>query len=144
MNHLRFSPADYRAVAAARSRLDLFGHDLPTFRLALALSLADHSPELAERIRRLTDPEARVLREHLQGEQRESAQRRFGPDEWSALVLASRCLPLSARFARPLQKLLVRYFRDSAPGLARKVGRMNSAQFDRLLDQVRTGRRESA
>ena len=139
MSHLRFTPAEYEALARVR-RLDLRGEDIPAFRLLLSALLFDDTPELAQRILRLRDGEVRLIRDHLRARKRQS----FTAEEWRAIAEACRILPATTRFARPVQAVLARHFRKASPGLARKLGRLSVTQFARVFEQVQYGRAEGA
>ncbi len=132
MGYLRFTPAEYQAIARVR-RLDLDRYDPHLFRLILVLSLVDAEPELAERIRSLRDGEVRLLRDHLRGE---GKRRSFTDEEWRAIAEACVSVPADARFARPFQPVLVRHFRKACPSLARKLGRMSVTQFVQVFEQA--------
>jgi hypothetical protein len=140
LSHLRFTPAEYQAVADARHRLDLVHFDPPSFRSILALSVADHSSALAARVLRFTDGQVRLLYDHLRPKPPALPRQRFTPEEWRTLLEACRTFPPSARFARPLQRFLIACFRDWSPELGRKVARMDAGQFEWLLGQVRRRR----
>jgi hypothetical protein len=141
LTHLRFTPAEYNAIAHVRHRLDLTTFDVGTIRLILVLSLLDDMPLLSDRVRRLKDNEIRLLRDHLRTEGTTPPRRPFSAEEWHALAEACRGVPAGARFARPFQPALVRHFRKASPSLARKLARLSVTQFVQIFEQAQEQQR---
>jgi hypothetical protein len=63
--YLRFTPAEFRAIARACRRLPLTDNSFRAFKRALAGALAPLAPELAERVARFHSYQAGILFEHL-------------------------------------------------------------------------------
>ena len=61
----------------------------------------------------------------------------FSPEELRVLAAARVAAPFAARFARPLQDLLVGTLRGPRPVLAGKLARLTRTQFERLSERVR-------
>jgi hypothetical protein len=136
LSYLRFTPAEYRAVARVCRRLDLGSYNPPTFQRVLALALSDASPGLSDRVSRFGRGEVRLLYDHLRAKTRD-AQRPFPSEEWRKLGEACESVPATHRFAHQVQRAVIGHLRTASPGLCRKLARMSISQFVRLFDRVR-------
>ena len=140
MSYLRLPPADYRAITRVCRSLDLSCYNQPTFRRILVVALTDDWPQLAGRVRELRKAQMQVLYQHLRAAGNGGARRSFTPEEVQSLADACVVLSPSARFTRPIRRILVRSFRREAPRLSRKLARLSGAQFDRLYEQMQERR----
>jgi hypothetical protein len=141
LSYLRFTPADYRAVARACREHGLAPLDLPTFRDLLAAALAADAPALAARVGGLDAGKTLLLQQHLRGKEPGAARPALTAAEWRTLGELCGAAPGATRFVGVFHRLLVRQLRKTAPGLARKLERLSPAQVERLYEQVRQQRR---
>jgi hypothetical protein len=142
LSYLRFTPAEYRAIARACRERDLMRLDLSTFHLLLAAALADARPDLADRIGGLSDGETLLLQQHLRTASAAPGVARpaLTPAELRTVTRLCAVAPATTRFAGVFRRLLLRHLRKSAPGLARKVARLSDAQFEELFRQAQRRR----
>jgi hypothetical protein len=62
--------------------------------------------------------------------------------ECDAVAEALAAVEAQDRFLSSYQHFLVRHFRQAAPGLAKKLSRLDGRQIERLHEQVRRRRRD--
>jgi hypothetical protein len=154
MSYLRFSPAEYRAIAAACRSVMLSDDFFPAFPAFLATALTDTQPDLARRIARFRRYQLGMLFEDLKG-------RRPGPgvepgpgreaaagagydltgDELEAVAQAGGSFLLLERFRAAYRNFLVRRLGRTAPDLSRKLAGFSDRQIGWLCHQVQ-GRRK--
>ncbi len=137
MNYLRFSPAEYEAVAGVWQARNLHSDPPHSFKHVLAKALSVRFPELAKRISRFGKTALRILGNHLRQQQPLDEQHDFSAEEISMLAAAGGGLLCNARFIQALRRTLVQYFHHDHPELARKLDRLSLRQFESLCAQVR-------
>jgi hypothetical protein len=134
--YLRFTPDEYRAIAALCKPLDL-GNAPPTFvKRLLISSLAEPLPRLAERIARLSPDQLRLLMTHLHQPKAAARPHGLSDAEVELVVEAGALLMGQARFAHQLKRTLVRRLAEWQPTLAAKVERLSLQQFGLLCQQA--------
>jgi hypothetical protein len=142
LSYLRFTPADYQALARACRAYDLARLDLLTFRDLLAAAVAGRSPDLAARVGGFNSGQIFLLQQHLRSGEKGGARLALTAAEWRTLAEWCGSAPGSTRFVGVFHRLLVRQLRKAAPGLARKLEGLNAAQLERLYEQVQRRRRQ--
>ncbi len=143
MSYLRFSPADYRRIAAACLARHLSPRNPAAFRRRLAAALTREAPALAWRIALLRDAEIRLLGDSLRGREApppsarpRAAARGLTPAEWMLFTETCAACPLPARFARVWKGMLLETLWEIAPGLARKLDGLSAWEFEGLVTQA--------
>jgi hypothetical protein len=146
VSYLRFSPAEYRAIARLCGPLDLRQPRLAAFQRFLADSLADTFPSLAARLAGFRRHQVKILYDHLRKSADPAADvpPHFSAEELQTLAAACRPLWGHARFAGLFHRTLVRSLQDSSPGLARKLDLLTRSQFQALCERVQGQHRGSA
>ena len=137
MGYLRFTPHEYRAIAALWHTLDLDQPPPHRFRRLLVQLLANVDPPLAQRLARLRRRELRILCDHLRGRRAAVEPHGLSAEELELVMTAGGPLLAHARFIQPLRRHLVQHFRDYHPPLAIKLQLMSLRQFELLCQQVR-------
>lgn len=145
MSYLRFTPGEYRALCQLCRPLNLTRLDAKELRAFLVPAIAGTLPALGERIAALGDRELRLLHEHFRERQDTRAPQSskesiagLTSEEAAALAEAFRSYPFLSRFIRFLRGSLVQYFRESMPGLATRLARMDDRGFEHLYAQMQT------
>jgi hypothetical protein len=136
MTHLRFSPAEYQAIARLCGPLDLRRSRPQALRRLLVGGLADALPELARRLRGFRRRELRVLHEHLR-ERQASDEHGLTPEEFETVATPFGPLLSHVRFIRPLKRAVARQLRETFPGLAAKLDHLSQRQFEALCEEIR-------
>jgi hypothetical protein len=138
MNHLRFTPAEHKAMADICRVHDLGRVNLSVFSCLLAIELTDDWPHLSRRIDALSHRQMRLLHERMPGH----PGPQFSAAEIRAVAVAWGPMPLTGRFVRPLRRQLIVWLIKSCPKLARRVARLSDEGFGWLCGQLQ-GRREA-
>jgi hypothetical protein len=141
MIYLRFSPAEYWAIARVAARLDAVPR-LHALKRLFVTALNDTHPALAARVGRLKSRHLWVLYEHLWGRSGPFPPSSLTPQEISTLEEAFGPLLLHSRFRRPLKRALVRHLLEECPALADKLHALSPEQFDDLCEQIRQKMRD--
>jgi hypothetical protein len=134
---LRFSPAEYDAIALVCRPLDPNRFPPHKLRRLLVEALGRSQPALAERLAHLKPVQVLILHQHFWGTPRPAGQECLTAREVEALTDAFGPLLLHCRFARPLKQALVRHLLRGASDLAEKVHRLSLAEFEKLCQQVK-------
>jgi hypothetical protein len=138
---LRFTPAEYDAIAHACRPLQPHGYPPHKLQQFLVAALRSSHPTLAERLARFKREQRRILHQHLWGPPRRARPERLTAQEVETLADVFGPLLFHARFARSLKRAVVFDLLAGAPDLAEKVQRLSLEQFEDLCEQVK-GRRQ--
>jgi hypothetical protein len=149
LTYLRFTRTEFRALESACRGRELSDRFFPRFKTFLVRALVGSHPELADRIAGFYTWQVGIVFEYLKEHRRAARGRRRGrggPDgltaaECDAVAQALAAVEAEDRFLTSYQHFLVRHFRDVAPGLAKKLARLDGRQIERLHEQVRRRRR---
>jgi hypothetical protein len=149
LTYLRFTHDEFRALEHACRSRRLNDRFFPAFKAFLVRSLAGTHPGLADRISGFYRWQVGIVFEYLK--ERRRAVRGRGKErdtpagltaaECDAVVRALAAVEAQDRFLSAYQHFLVRHFRQEAPGLAKKLARLDGSQIERLHEQVRRRRR---
>jgi hypothetical protein len=134
LTHLRFAPAEYRAIVDVCREFELGKVNLAAFGCLLSFELTETWPVLSQHIAGLSDNELRLLREQMPDHRLPE----FSASEMRAISKAWGPLPLTGRFMRPIRRHLVVWLRKDHPKLARKVARLSETGFEWLCGQLRS------
>jgi hypothetical protein len=136
VRHLRFSPDEYRLLAGLWHQLGLGGHPRTARRGLLTEALSGPSPDLAQRITRLTRSELGLLFDHFWEPPQPAAEPEFTPEELRVVLEACVSPPSPVRFVHHFKGVLVELLQEAWPELSRKVARLNGRQFERLYERA--------
>jgi hypothetical protein len=151
LTYLRFTRSEFRAIEDACRPRRLNDRFFPAFQAFLVRALAGSHPELADRIAGFYRWQVGIVFEYLKERRRAArgrGRRRGRPAgltdaECDAVVQALAAVDAQDRFLSSYQHFLVRHFREAAPGLAKKLARLDGRQIERLHEQVRRRRRDA-
>ncbi len=152
MAYLRFSPAEYQAIAQRCREVHLREEAFPIFKYFLADAVREYSTALAERVAQFGPDELRLLFRNLRVRKGQAAppagaerEGDFGTGlsglEYRAIAQAGQWFVLRGGKPGSFRAFLVHYFRGLDPALADKLGRLNPRQMKRLYRRVRTPNR---
>jgi hypothetical protein len=148
MSYLRFSPEEYQIISRLAQEIPLSGDDPHALKHFLVAYLPLDRLDLTMRISRLDNGQMRLLHEHLKNERKDGAgadgKHHFTAEEMDAVAEACASLVSPTRFLRYFRTSLVDHLRDIYPELARKIARLSERQFERLYEQVKRRKKDSA
>jgi hypothetical protein len=141
LSHLRFTPAQYRAVCQLCRPLELDDDFFPDFKAFLVQALLGDLPELAQRIALLGPDQLRLLFHHVRS-RKAVVKDCFTPEDFRALCRACHAAVRPHRFLHYYKETLTRHFQKTRPSLARKLERLSDEQFRELYERVRGRKRK--
>ena len=145
MSHLRFTPAEYNAIAHFCREHHLGGRNQPAFRRLLVESLRGADPELARRVARLGRGKLNLLYWHFRDPVPSVNPRpNFTAQELRLVSEACIAAPFPVRLVRPFKHLLVELFQEDWPELARKLSSLGGHQFERLYEKASERKQKEA
>jgi hypothetical protein len=151
LTYLRFTRSEFQAIERACRGRQLSDRFFPGFKAFLVRALGGTHQELADRISGFYKWQVGIVFEYLRERRRGARLRGRGRQrdrpagltdaECDAVVRALAAVEAQDRFLSSYQHFLVRHFREVAPGLAKKLARLDGQQIERLHEQVRRRRR---
>lgn len=148
--YLRFTRAEYQALALACGSLELTDRSFRRLKPFLVASLRDTMPALAQRLALFRSYQIGIIYQYFKDQKRATEGRRtplrrfLSAEEFRAIAEACRGLPLRGRFLSYSRCRLILHFREAAPPLAAKLGSLSERQFERLCQRVSVRNNRSA
>lgn len=143
LTYLRFTPAEFQAIARVCRPLELTEQSFRTFKPFLVASLRGSEPALAERLGRMRSYQIGIIYQYVKERQGAAGAARSRPlrqllsrEDLREVAEACRALPLRDRFQSYARMRLVLHFREASPPLAAKLTGLSDSQFERLCRHV--------